>query len=115
MPARHLPARPNLRHTGNKQRSLLDAYRSGDADALRRVSDHIARGAGTRRRAMEPVVALADAQFVIAREHGFESWPKFARHIDALTITRYVTALTDPVAAFFEAAGPPRLRTVGTC
>jgi len=25
--------------------------------------------------------ALADAQFVIARSHGFESWPKFARHI----------------------------------
>ena len=28
--------------------------------------------------------ALADAQFVIARSHGFESWPKFARCLDAL-------------------------------
>jgi hypothetical protein len=27
---------------------------------------------------------LADAQFVLARLHGFASWPKFARHIDEL-------------------------------
>jgi hypothetical protein len=27
---------------------------------------------------------LADAQFVIARSHGFESWPKFVRHLEAL-------------------------------
>jgi ankyrin repeat protein len=27
---------------------------------------------------------LASAQFVIARAHGFESWPKFVKHIDAL-------------------------------
>jgi len=28
--------------------------------------------------------ALADAQFVIARSHGFESWPKFANQLEAL-------------------------------
>ena len=28
--------------------------------------------------------ALADAQFVIARSHGFESWPKFAKQLEAL-------------------------------
>lgn len=28
--------------------------------------------------------ALADAQFVIARSHGFESWPRFARHVEDL-------------------------------
>jgi ankyrin repeat protein len=28
---------------------------------------------------------LADAQFFIARGHGFLSWPKFARHLEALT------------------------------
>lgn len=29
-------------------------------------------------------LALADAQFFIARFHGFESWPKFSRHLEAL-------------------------------
>jgi len=28
---------------------------------------------------------LADAQFVLARSHGFTSWPTFAAHLDALT------------------------------
>lgn len=28
--------------------------------------------------------ALADAQFVIARSHGFESWPKFAKQLEEL-------------------------------
>lgn len=28
--------------------------------------------------------ALADAQLVIAREYGFDSWPKFAKHIGGL-------------------------------
>lgn len=30
---------------------------------------------------------LADAQFVLARAHGFESWLKFSRHIEELTRT----------------------------
>ena len=29
--------------------------------------------------------ALAGAQFVLARIHGFESWPKFAKHVEALS------------------------------
>ncbi|HXL20941.1 MAG TPA: ankyrin repeat domain-containing protein [Candidatus Dormibacteraeota bacterium] len=52
--------------------------------------------------------ALADAQFVIAREHGFESWPKFGKHIVALADARFAAAVSDPVAAFIEAACVPR-------
>jgi ankyrin repeat protein len=42
--------------------------------------------------------ALADAQFVIARAHGFKSWPTFARHIEALTLAG------SPVSKFETAA-----------
>ncbi|HEY0873980.1 MAG TPA: ankyrin repeat domain-containing protein [Vicinamibacterales bacterium] len=42
-------------------------------------------------------IKLTDAQFFIARAHGFASWPAFAAHIDALTQD------TSPVA-IFEAA-----------
>lgn len=41
--------------------------------------------------------ALADAQFVIARSHGFESWPKFAKHLEDL-------ARGDSAASQFELA-----------
>jgi hypothetical protein len=42
--------------------------------------------------------ALSSAQFVIARSHGFESWPKFAKHIEALT------RKSSPAAKFEAAA-----------
>src|SRR5256885_3476864 len=29
-------------------------------------------------------IALADAQFVLAREHGFESWAKLKRHVQSV-------------------------------
>ena len=51
---------------------------------------------------------LTDAQLVIAREHGFESWPKFASHIETLHLIRSVAMLDDPVAAFIEVAFVPR-------
>jgi ankyrin repeat protein len=46
---------------------------------------------------------LADAQFFLAREHGFPSWPKFAEHLRALenvqsTVTKFETAVDAVVA-----------------
>ncbi len=41
---------------------------------------------------------LATAQFVIARAHGFESWPKLAKHIEAQS------QATSPVSNFEQAA-----------
>jgi hypothetical protein len=107
MPARDLPARPNIEQYKKQAKELRDAYRSGDADAARRLRQYV-RAVDASDTVKVKALALADAQFVVAREHGFDSWPKFAKHIETLTITREVEALTDPVAAFFEAAGPPR-------
>jgi hypothetical protein len=44
----------------------------------------------------------------MAREHGFESWPQFAKHIEAWTRERSVASLENPLAAFIEAACVPR-------
>ncbi len=51
---------------------------------------------------------LADAQFVIAREHGFESWPKFAKHVESVASASLASSVSDPIAAFIEAACVPR-------
>src|SRR5207253_4409715 len=40
---------------------------------------------------------LAAAQFALAREHGFASWPKFARHLEGLARAH------SPVSAFEDA------------
>ena len=53
-------------------------------------------------------ISLTDSQLILAREHGFESWPKFARHIEMILMIESVESLTDPVAAFIEVACVPR-------
>jgi Ankyrin repeats (3 copies) len=41
-------------------------------------------GADSESDAAKKACALSSAQFVIARSHGFESWPKFAKHLESL-------------------------------
>lgn len=71
-----LPAHPSLEQYKKQAKDLLQNFKSGDAGAIaRRDKYHPRHGS----------FALADAQLVIAREHGFESWPKFTKHIRDIT------------------------------
>jgi hypothetical protein len=76
-----LPAHPSLQMQQKRAKNLLRAALSGDADAWRRIH------------ALHPAppapesVKLADAQLVIARGYGFESWTALRRKIDSLTRT----------------------------
>jgi hypothetical protein len=50
-----------------------------------------------------PQAKLADAQFALARDYGFESWPKLLRHVDALArpdVEQQEQIARDMVAAF---------------
>ncbi len=47
---------------------------------------------------------MTDAQLVIAREHGFESWPRFTRAIELVRYQNSAEAQSNPVTAFIEAA-----------
>jgi ankyrin repeat protein len=79
MPSRALPARPSLEQYKKQAKELVTAYRAGDAEATQRVRAHHPRFA----KADDSGFKLADAQLVIAREHGFASWPKFVKQIEA--------------------------------
>ena len=121
------PARPNLEQYKKRAKALAKACTSGGRDAIRAwAADWIAslasalktsdgdRGAWFDQRVNQieafawrklctpprrtDTCTLADAQFVIARVHGFQSWPQFATHISALTRT------TSPVSQFESAA-----------
>jgi ankyrin repeat protein len=109
MDPKPLPARPSLEQYKKQAKELLKAYRSADVETIRRVKRNHPRF----ERLAEPShvlppgfdiskFALADAQLVIAREHGFESWPKLAKRIEV--INSEAAALANPVAAFIEAA-----------
>ncbi len=73
-----LPPSPDFAYERKRAKALLRDCRAGDRDAIARVVAHLPRLAGSI-----GSLKLADAQFVIARERGFESWPKLKAHIEA--------------------------------
>jgi hypothetical protein len=97
MEVKKLPARPSLEQYKKQAKDLVKAFASKQPEALQRIrSAHDRKLQGS---AIRPApFALADAQFIIAREHGFESWPKFAKHVTALARSN------SPVAQFEAAA-----------
>ncbi len=74
-PAASLPKEANLQHLKHQAKDLQKAFNSGAAVARERVAaiSKLKRSAKLR---------LADAQLVIAREYGFESWPKLKHFVE---------------------------------
>lgn len=106
---RELPARPNLEQYKKQAKELARACRVGVRDALARLRRHHPRFHKLPESEIGSApITRSEAQLVIAREHGFESWPKFARHIETLRLIRSVASLEDPTAAFIEVACVPR-------
>ena len=117
-----LPSSPNLEQYKKLAKDLVKACKSGERDiaawtdrwmaallagANQRHIDHAAEeveafATRTLTRADRRCV-LADAQFVLARSHGFTGWAAFAAHLDALG-----NAATE--AAAFEAAAEAIIR-----
>jgi CheY-like chemotaxis protein len=73
---------PSLEYYRKQAKALLKAHAAGNPRALARFQQHHARLAGVspQRLASAPL-QLADAQLVLAREHGFPSWPRFQAHV----------------------------------
>jgi ankyrin repeat protein len=124
-----LPPRPNLEQYKKQAKDLVKACRSAEVDGIRswaakwvetlatlqgqaitiklraslvrRVNEvaEFARRKLLRSDAGQARCGLADAQFVIARSHGFTSWPNFVKHIEALA------RAGSPVSQFEAAAG----------
>ena len=71
---RSLPERPDLDQQKRQAKELLESFTAGDAEAQARVRAELPD---------KPRIALADAQFVLAREYGFTNWAALKQHIDA--------------------------------
>ncbi len=85
MNAKEVPAHPNLEQYKKQAKDLVKARKSGDPETLRRIRQvHSRLGKLSDTEFEGSKFVLADAQFIIAREHGFESWPRFAEHIASL-------------------------------
>jgi hypothetical protein len=69
-----LPPRPSLEQLRKQAKELLRGVRAGEPAALARLRAHSSAES----------LVLADAQFVLAVEHGFESWSKLVQHVQAV-------------------------------
>jgi len=91
---RELPARPRLEQYQKQAKDLLEAFNSGNPEAMRWVKRYHRRLPGrpdtndrnkvTDSEIRSAKLSLIDAQFVIAREHQFENWSKFKKHVEGL-------------------------------
>lgn len=99
MDARELPARPSLDQYRKQAKDLVKGHRAADADALVRIKQHHPRlGNLPIAEIRSASFPLAEAQFTVAREYGFETWPEFTRHVAALNremspVSRFETAV----------------------
>lgn len=110
-----LPPKPNLERYKKLAKELVKACKSGDPDAIgdwaenwvkavvklsgivitRNLPVRISSWVDNVQQFAQQQLAkdgtdprhwrLADAQFIIARSHGFLSWPKFSKHVQGLT------------------------------
>lgn len=85
-PTRRLPAQPSLEQLRKQAKDLLQAYRSGEAAALAEVQQF-------EHRPDPDKFALNDAQRVLARAYGFESWSKLKAFVDGVNVQRLAGAV----------------------
>ena len=83
---RRLPAEPNFEQLRKQAKDLLAAYRAGDPAAAAEVRLY-------ERHPDLASFALHDAQRVLARAYGFESWAKIKAFVDGANVARLAQAV----------------------
>jgi hypothetical protein len=85
LPTRKIREHPDLDQLKRQAKELHDAFCAEDAAAVAEVSTHY-------RDASPLTFALHDAQLVLARAYGFDSWPKLKAFVDGVTVKRFEEA-----------------------
>jgi uncharacterized protein (TIGR03067 family) len=100
--AKTLPTRPHLDHLRGQAKTLLAGLKNAEPAAVRAFVKHLPAAKGmTTAKARAAGFKLADAQSVIARSNGFDSWTALVRHVDQLRMLegewRFVALQVDGV------------------
>ncbi len=87
MPVHPLPPNPNLDHLKHQAKDLLKAHAARTpeiAQIIREFHPRYARATDAEIFAAD--LKLSDAQLIVAREHGFPSWPRMKQRIEKPTL-----------------------------
>ena len=85
-PTRRLPPQPSLEQLRKQAKDLLEQYRSGDPVAVAEVQQF-------EHNPDPSAFALNDAQRVLARAYGYQSWPKLKAFLDGVNIQELAAAV----------------------
>jgi ankyrin repeat protein len=88
LPTRRMRQHPDLEQLKRQAKELLTAFKAGEPAAVREINQNYDN-------ADVAPFALHDAQLVLARSYGFDSWPKLKAYVDGVTISRIVEAVKD--------------------
>lgn len=94
-PTRTLRPQPDLDQLKRQAKELLDAFLAGEPSIASEVRARC-RGADAA------TFALHDAQLVLARSYGFDSWAKLKARVDGVTVDRLCGAIERGDAATVE-------------
>ncbi len=83
MSTKTLPPHPNLVQYKKQAKDLLRVANSGDLVAIKQLNSHLPASKQSTGISPNQRFSLSDAQLVIAREHGYESWPRFVKQIES--------------------------------
>ncbi len=92
----------NLEQQKKQARELLRAIRDGNEDALARLRLRHSRWTPVDDATVRQQVALHDAQFVLAREQGFASWPKLKAYAEPSARSRHTRLFVADMAWITE-------------
>ena len=85
---RRMRQHPDLEQLKRQAKELLAAFRAADTAAVNEITAFYDDP-------QPATFALHDAQLVIARSYGFDSWPKLKAYVDGVTIRRLVEAVSN--------------------
>ncbi|HEV2351342.1 MAG TPA: ankyrin repeat domain-containing protein [Terriglobia bacterium] len=88
--ARTLPDKPDLNQLKRQAKELLKAFQAGEPAAVAQVRAHFPRPISKDERES---FQLSDAQLVLARTYGFDSWPKLKAFVDGVTVARFMASV----------------------
>ncbi len=86
VPTRRLPAQPSIEQLRKQAKELLEQYRAALPAAVSEINKF--------ERVPDPLAfALSDAQRVLARAYGYESWPRLKAFVDGANVERLAEAV----------------------
>jgi hypothetical protein len=89
MPVKRLPPSPSLDHLKHQAKDLLKMQAARDIQAAQLIREfHPHFRQATDEQIFDTPLTLADAQFTLSREYGFQNWARLKEHIQKRTVVR---------------------------